>query len=149
MTNSEKILQFMKLFKQSCGIDIFENSSDVARLLALRLRLVEEEAAELRDAVNAFAVWGMLGRRDARADAAQREAFAEIIDALADILYVTYGFFHAFGLDPDAALDIVHRSNLSKLTVDARPILREDGKVLKGPLYQPPDFSEIVRKYGS
>lgn len=69
----------------------------------------------------------------------------EVADALADIVYVAYGTALTYGIDLDAVLQEVHRSNMSKLGPDGRPILREDGKVLKGPGYFPPAIGEVLR----
>ena len=65
---------------------------------------------------------------------------------LADVVYVAYGTAHTFGVDLDAALEAVHRANMSKLGDDGKPIQRPDGKVLKGPNFQPPDMTEAVRR---
>ena len=142
MSNGEKVLDFMKLYKQSHNINIFDGQPATLHLLSLRQKLINEEIDELNNAVAAFVVWSR--SRTGKAQNLQREAYIEIIDALTDILYVTYGFFHAFGVNPDAAFDIVHKSNLSKLSDDGKPIFRADGKVLKGPNYQPPNFDEIA-----
>ena len=68
----------------------------------------------------------------------------EVADALTDILYVTYGAGHAFGVDLDKCFDEVQRSNMSKLGEDGQPIYREDGKVMKGPHYFKPDIATIL-----
>ena len=91
----------------------------------LRLALIEEEVAELREAAEAGDLIG-------------------IADALADIVYVAYGTAHVYGLDLDAVLDEVHSSNMTKLGADGRPIRRADGKVLKGPGYRAPDVASVL-----
>ncbi len=91
----------------------------------LRLALVEEEVAELRQACLAGDLVG-------------------IADALADIVYVVYGTAHVYGIDLDAVLDEVHASNMTKLGPDGRPVRRADGKVLKGPGYRPPDVNSVL-----
>src|ERR1700712_2734950 len=86
----------------------------------LRLALIEEEVAELREAAVAGDLVG-------------------VADALADIIYVAYGSAHVYGIDLDSVLDEVHASNMTKLGSDGRPVRRADGKVLKGPDYRPPN----------
>jgi predicted HAD superfamily Cof-like phosphohydrolase len=94
-------------------------------LLALRERLLDEEATE-------FAV------------ASHERDLVGMADALADVVYVAYGTAVTLGLDLDLILDEVHRSNMSKLDEDGRPILRHDGKVIKSPRYRPPDVSGVI-----
>jgi len=96
----------------------------------LRLALVEEEVSELREAAEAGDLVG-------------------IADALADIVYVAFGTAHVYGIDLDAVLDEVHRSNMTKLGSDGRPVRREDGKVLKGPHYSPPDVQAVLNAQDS
>lgn len=91
----------------------------------MRLALIDEEVAELHEAVEA----GDL---------------IEVADALADIAYVVYGAALTFGIDLDAVLAEVHRSNMSKLGSDGRPIYRADGKILKGPRYFRPDIAAVL-----
>jgi len=74
-----------------------------------------------------------------------KKDIVEIADALTDILYVTYGAGHAFGIDLDKCFEEVQRSNMSKLGVDGKPIYREDGKVLKGPNFFEPDLEKYVK----
>ena len=146
MSNSQKVLNFIQLFKQSHDVNIFDKST--AELLAMRHRLIEEEISELRDAIAAFVIWSRpRSRPHDEAEEHRRAAFVEIIDSLGDLLYVTYGFFHAFGVDPDAAFEIVHRANMTKLSTDGKPVYREDGKILKSARYTPPDFGEMLKKY--
>lgn len=94
----------------------------------LRVELIREEAEEFKDAVEA-------------------EDLIEIADALADLLYVTYGAALEFGIPIDEVFDEVHRSNMSKLGEDGKPILRGDGKILKGPNFFLPDIKAILEKY--
>lgn len=94
-------------------------------LVELRTRLLDEETAEF-------------------ADAAARRDLVGMADALADVVYVAYGSALTFGLDLDAVLREVHRSNMSKLDADGRPVLRDDGKVLKPPGYFRPDVAHVL-----
>jgi predicted HAD superfamily Cof-like phosphohydrolase len=101
-------------------------TAHVADALAqLRVRLLREEVEEFADAVR---------RRD----------LVAIADALADVVYVAYGSALTYGIDLDAVVREVHRSNMSKLDAHGRPILREDGKVLKSQLYRPPNIGRLV-----
>ena len=92
----------------------------------LRVSLIEEELAELKEAIN-------------------NKDIKEVADALTDILYVTYGAGHAFGVDLDKCFDEVQRSNMSKLDENGKPIFNEYGKVLKGPNYFKPDLGRYVK----
>ena len=94
----------------------------------LRLELIAEELEELWDAI-------------------EDKDLVAIADALTDILYVTYGAGHAFGIDLDECSGEVQRSNMSKLGEDGKPIYREDGKVWKGPNYSEPDLKSLIEKH--
>jgi predicted HAD superfamily Cof-like phosphohydrolase len=96
-----------------------------AEIVDLRLSLIAEELSELRDAVAAGDV-------------------CEVADALGDLLYVVAGAGLAFGLPLREVVEEIHRSNLSKLGKDGKPIYREDGKVLKGPNFTPPDLARML-----
>ena len=124
MTNFEKVGLFMKTFGQEIkakpGL-----SSD--KINTLRINLIEEELEELRHAI-------------------ENKDLKETIDALTDILYVTYGAGHAFGVNLDESFDEVQRSNMSKLDKNGKPIYNEAGKVMKGPNYFKPDFSRLTKK---
>jgi predicted HAD superfamily Cof-like phosphohydrolase len=98
-------------------------------LATLRVDLLVEEVAEFRDA------------------SCDRN-LVKIADAIGDILYVTYGAAVTYGIDADAVLREVHRSNMSKLGEDGRPILRDDGKVLKSSRYTPPDVLAVLARQG-
>ena len=95
------------------------------KILKLRYDLIEEELLELKEAI-------------------KQKNITETADALTDILYVTYGAGHAFGIDLDRCFAEVQRSNMSKLGEDGKPIYREDGKVLKGPNYSEPDLKNTL-----
>ena len=92
---------------------------------ALRIDLIEEELDELKEAI-------------------VDQDIVEIADALTDILYVVYGAGHAFGIDLDKCYAEVHRSNMTKLDDDGKPLFREDGKVMKSSSYEPPNLSKII-----
>jgi predicted HAD superfamily Cof-like phosphohydrolase len=96
-----------------------------AALVDLRVRLLEEEVGEF-------------------AEAARCGDLAALADALGDIVYVAYGAAVTYGLDLDAVVAEVHRSNMSKLDADGRPVLRDDGKVLKSDRYLPPDVASVI-----
>lgn len=124
-TNFEMVGEFMDTFGQEV-----KQSPELPddKTVALRVDLIEEELKELMAALY----------RDDTVD------MVEVADALTDILYVTYGAGHAFGIDLDKCFGEVQRSNMSKLGEDGKPIYREDGKVLKGPNYFAPDLSKYV-----
>jgi len=121
-TNFELAGDFMNAFGQEV---LTEPTLPSAHLAKLRLELIREEFEELTVATNAMDI-------------------VEIADALTDILYVVYGAGHAFGIDLDECYHEVHRSNMSKLGADGKPLYREDGKVLKGPNYFHPNLKDIL-----
>ena len=123
MTNFNKVWQFMNAFGQETLMKPTLPDDDLAQL---RLDLIQEEVDELQDALDA-------------------KDIVEIADALTDILYVTYGAGHAFGIDLDTCFTEVQRSNMSKLGIDGKPIYRHDGKVLKGRNYSPPQLAKIIQ----
>ena len=122
MTNFEKVGVFMKTFGQEVKK---RPSFSTDKINKLRLDLIKEELSELTDAMN-------------------NKDLLEVADALTDILYVTYGAGHAFGIDLDKCFDEVQNSNMSKLDEDGKPIYNENGKVMKGPNYFKPDLSKFV-----
>ena len=121
-SNFEKVGDFMEAFGQRVEM---EPTWPDFNTRELRLELIQEELDELSDAV------------------ADRDMI-QIADALTDLLYVVYGAGHSFGLDLDECFEEVHRSNMSKLGENGRPIHREDGKVMKGPGYFEPDLEGIL-----
>lgn len=121
-SNFEKVGDFMEAFGQRVEMEPTWPDFDTREL---RLELIQEELEELSDAV------------------ADRDMI-QIADALTDLLYVVYGAGHSFGLDLDECFEEVHRSNMSKLGENGRPIYREDGKVMKGPGYFEPDLEGIL-----
>lgn len=104
--------------------------------LMLRLDLIDEEVEEFAKEVRAAAYMVLHGKRP--------DNLPEMLKELADIQYVISGFAVAFGLPLGKAFERVHKSNLSKLGDDGKPIYREDGKVMKGPNYQPPKLQDLV-----
>ncbi len=122
MTNFEKVRLFMKTYGQEVK-DKAGFSDDKTN--KLRIDLIKEELKELTDAM-------------------QDENLLEVADALTDILYVTYGAGHAFGIDLDKCFEEVQNSNMSKLGEDGKPIYNEAGKVMKGPNYFKPDLSKYL-----
>ena len=122
MTNFEKVRLFMKTYGQEVK-DKAEFSD--AKTNKLRIDLIKEELEELTEAM-------------------KDENLLEVADALTDILYVTYGAGHAFGIDLDKCFEEVQNSNMSKLGEDGKPIYNEAGKVMKGPNYFKPDLSKYL-----
>ncbi len=123
MTNFEKVGAFMKTF----GQDVKQSSSfSTDKINALRVSLIKEELDELIEAMN-------------------KKDLVEVADALTDILYVTYGAGHAFGINLDDCFEEVQNSNMSKLDKDGKPIYNDKGKVMKGPNYFKPDLSKYIK----
>ena len=122
MTNFLKVKKFMETFGQEVlNKPKFPND----RTIKLRIDLIKEELNELEEAIN-------------------NNNLVEVADALTDILYVTYGAGHAFGIDLDACFEEVQNSNMSKLDKNGNAIYNEDGKVLKGPNYYEPDLKKFI-----
>ena len=122
MSNFDKVGTFMKTFGQEVKS---EPSFSTEKINKLRIDLIKEELQELTDAMH-------------------NKDLLEVADALTDILYVTYGAGHAFGIDLDKCFEEVQNSNMSKLGKDGNPIYNESGKVMKGPNYFKPDLSKFV-----
>ena len=122
MSNFSKVGIFMKTFGQEVK-DKPSFSTD--KINKLRIDLIKEELGEL-------------------AEAMKNKDLLEVADALTDILYVTYGAGHAFGVDLDKCFNEVQNSNMSKLDQNGKPIYNEMGKVMKGPNYFKPDLSKFV-----
>ena len=122
MTNFKSVKKFMETF----GQEIKEKASfPDDKIISLRYDLIKEELEELKAAMD---------NRDIK----------EVADALTDILYVTYGAGHAFGIDLDKCFEEVQNSNMSKLGSDGKPIYNDKGKVMKGPNYFKPDLGKFV-----
>ena len=122
MTNFNKVGTFMKTFGQEVKT---KPSFSTDKINKLRLDLIKEELTELTEAMN-------------------KNDLLEVADALTDILYVTYGAGHAFGINLDKCFEEVQNSNMSKLDENGKPIYNEQGKVMKGPNYFKPDLSKFV-----
>ena len=122
MSNFSKVGIFMKTFGQEVKK---KPSFSTDKINKLRLDLIKEELSELTDAMN-------------------NKDLLEVADALTDILYVTYGAGHAFGIDLDQCFDEVQNSNMSKLDENGKPIYNEHGKVMKGPNYFKPDLTKFI-----
>ena len=124
MTNFNKVGVFMKTFGQEIKN---QPSFSTEKINQLRVSLIQEELDELKEAM-------------------AKNDLLEVADALTDLLYVTYGAGHAFGIDLDKCFNEVQNSNMSKLGEDGKPIYNELGKVMKGPNYFKPDLSKFVYK---
>ena len=122
MTNFNKVGTFMKTFGQEVKT---KPSFSTDKINKLRLDLIKEELSELTEAMN-------------------NKDLLEVADALTDILYVTYGAGHAFGINLDKCFEEIQNSNMSKLDKNGKPIYNELGKVMKGPKYFKPDLSKFI-----
>ncbi|MDA9199534.1 nucleoside triphosphate pyrophosphohydrolase family protein [Candidatus Pelagibacter sp.] len=122
MSNFNKVGTFMKTFGQEVKRKPSFSSDKINKL---RIDLIKEELDELQEAM-------------------KNNDLLEVADALTDILYVTYGAGHAFGIDLDKCFEEVQNSNMSKLGENGKPIYNESGKVMKGPNYFKPDLSKFV-----
>ena len=123
MSNFEKVGLFMKTFGQEVKK---KPGLSTEKINKLRVSLINEELEEFKDAI-------------------KNNDLKEAADALTDILYVTYGAGHAFGVNLDKCFDEVQQSNMSKLGEDGKPIYNDAGKVMKGPKYFKPDLSKFLK----
>lgn len=123
MTNFESVKKFMEVFGQEVKTKA-EFPSD--KIIKLRYDLIKEELDEFEQAL-------------------KEKNLKEVADSLTDILYVTYGAGHAFGIDLDKCFDEVQRSNMSKLGENGKPIYNDQGKVLKGPNYFEPNLGKFIK----
>jgi len=123
MTNFDKVGEFMKTFGQEVKN---EPSFSTNKINELRVSLIQEELDELKEAM-------------------QNKDLLEVADALTDLLYVTYGAGHAFGINLDKCFDEVQNSNMSKLDENGKPIYNEFGKVMKGPDYFKPNLKKFIK----
>ena len=123
MSNFESVKKFMETF----GQEVKEKAEFPNEKIAfLRYDLIREELAELKDAMD-------------------KKDIKEVADALTDILYVTYGAGHAFGINLDKCFEEVQNSNMSKLGKDGKPIYNDKGKVMKGPNYFKPNLIKYIK----
>ncbi len=122
MSNFNKVKDFMSIYGQE-----IKNNAEFPdkKIIELRLKLIQEELNEFKEAI-------------------KNKDIIEVADALTDILYVTYGAGHSFGINLDKCFDEVQRSNMSKLGEDGKPIYNEFGKVMKGPNYSKPDLKQFL-----
>ena len=123
MTNFLKVKKFMETFGQEVKSSPSFSSEKINKL---RYNLIKEELEEFKQALD-------------------NDDLLEVADALTDILYVTYGAGHAFGIDLDACFQEVQNSNMSKLGENGKPIFNDQGKVMKGPNYFKPDLSKFIK----
>ena len=123
MTNFQKVKNFMETFGQEVKS---RPSFSSDKINMLRYNLIKEELDEFKEALD-------------------NNDLLEVADALTDILYVTYGAGHAFGINLDACFEEVQNSNMSKLGNDGKPIYNDQGKVMKGPKYFKPDLSKFIK----
>ena len=123
MTNFQKVKNFMETFGQEVKS---RPSFSSDKINMLRYNLIKEELEEFKQALD-------------------NNDLLEVADALTDILYVTYGAGHAFGINLDACFEEVQNSNMSKLGLDGKPIFNDHGKVMKGPNYFKPDLSKFIK----
>ena len=122
MSNFEKVKTFMTIY----GQEVKESAAfPDENIIKLRLKLIKEELEELEQSLN-------------------DKNILEVADALTDILYVTYGAGHSFGINLDACFEEVQRSNMSKLGEDGKPIYNEYGKVMKGPNFSKPNLKQFI-----
>ena len=123
MSNFDEVKVFMKIYGQEVKL-----TSDFPedKILKLRIDLIQEELDELKEAI-------------------KKKDIVEVADALTDILYVTYGAGHSFGLNLDDCFSEVQRSNMSKLDLNGQPIYNENGKVMKGPNYFKPNLKKFIK----
>ncbi len=122
MSNFKSVKKFMQTF----GQEVKEKAEFPAnKIITLRYDLIREELEELKEAL-------------------EKKDIKEVADALTDILYVTYGAGHAFGIDLDKCFEEVQSSNMSKLGTDGKPIFNDKGKVMKGPNYFKPNLNKFV-----
>ncbi len=122
MSNFESVKKFMETFGQEVKEKAEFPSNEIT---SLRYDLIKEELLEFKDAI-------------------YKKDIKEVADALTDILYVTYGAGHAFGINLDKCFEEVQKSNMSKLDIDGKPIYNEKGKVMKGPNYFKPNLTKYV-----
>ena len=133
MTLQEQAKAFRETFNQECMFNISHYGFIKKKMWDMQCDLIEEEAAEFLEAAD-----------ECFADPENIDRRTDLIKELSDLVFVCYQFAAAFNLDLDKAMTLVFESNMSKLDEQGKPIFRPDGKVLKGPNYQPPDLGSCV-----
>ena len=133
MTLQDQATAFRQTFNQECLTNISHYGFIKKQMWDMQCDLIEEEAAEFLNAAD-----------ECFADPENVDRRMELIKELSDLVFVCYQFAAAFNLDLDKAMTLVFESNMSKLDEQGKPIFRADGKVLKGPNYQPPDLASCV-----
>ena len=123
MTNFKSVKKFMETFGQEVNTKAGFPSD---KIVELRYKLIKEELDEFEEAIKS-------------------KNLKEVADSLTDILYVTYGAGHAFGINLDSCFEEVQKSNMSKAGKDGKPIYNKDGKVMKGPYYFEPDLEKFIK----
>ena len=123
MTNFEKIKEFHKAFKRFSGVT---PELPNKKLIKLRIKIMKEEMKELIEAI-------------------KENNLPNIAKELSDVLVVVYGTADSYGINADKAFDLVHKANMSKLDINGQPIMRDDGKILKGPNYQEPNMKSFIK----
>ena len=133
MSLQEQAQQFRETFRQETLDNISIFGFVKKKLWDMQVRLIDEESREFMEAAG-----------ECFADPENIDRRTDLLKELSDLVFVCYQFASAFGLDLDKAMDLVFESNMSKLDEQGKPIFRPDGKVLKGPNYQPPDLISCV-----
>ena len=133
MTLLEQARKFREIFKQECLPNISRYGFIKKSLWDMQTRLIREEAGEF-----------LVAADECFADPENTKAREEIVKELSDLVFVCFQFAATYNIDLDKAMTLVFESNLSKLDEQGKPIYREDGKVLKGPNYQPPDLADCL-----
>ena len=133
MSLLEQARKFREVFNQECLPNISRYGFIKKQLWDMQSRLIREEAGEFLTAAN-----------ECFADPENPKTREEVVKELSDLVFVCYQFAAAYNIDLDKAMTLVFESNLSKLDEQGKPIYREDGKVLKGPNYQPPNLADCL-----
>jgi len=129
MTNFEKVVEFHRVFGKALDKDLNDRSN--TSLVKHHLNLISEEYKEFLTEI-------------AFPDGGGSVSYKLLSKELADLLYVVYSFAAAFGIEIDHVFDLVHESNMSKLDSNGKPVIREDGKILKSENYRPPNLDQLV-----
>ena len=133
MTLQDQAIEFRRVFNQDCSANLSHYGFIKKQLWDMQVALIDEESKEFLEAAG-----------ECFADPENIDRRTELLKELSDLVFVCYQFAAAFNLDLDKAMNLVFESNMSKLDEQGKPIFRADGKVLKGPNYQPPDLMSCV-----